>query len=60
MVDAARRCASGEPAIGAAGHRPPYVTLQSFEGIVPKGSDWTALGSVEKVNPRASEPVPNG
>jgi len=60
MVDAARRHASGEPAIGAAGRRPPYVTLQSFEGIVPKDSDWTTLGTTVKADVRASEPVPNG
>ena len=45
MVDAVRRHAAGEPAIGAPGRRAPYVTLQSFEGIVPKGSEWTTLGA---------------
>ena len=43
MVDAVRRHAAGEPAIGTAGRRPPYVTLQSFEGIVAKGVDWRML-----------------
>jgi phthalate 4,5-dioxygenase oxygenase subunit len=37
MVDAVRRHGAGEPAIGTAGSRPPYATLQSFEGIVAKG-----------------------
>ena len=60
MVDAVRRCASGGPAIGAAGHRPACVTLQSFEGIVPKGSDWTTLGTAVNAEARASEPAPNG
>ena len=43
MVDAVRRHLAGEPASGAAGGRAPYVTLQSFEGIVPKGTDWTTM-----------------
>ena len=43
MVDAVRRHAAGEPAIGRAGTRPPYVTLQSYEGIVAKGVDWRML-----------------
>ena len=44
MVDAVRRHASGEPALGAPGRRPAYVTLQSFEGIVSKDVDWRTLG----------------
>ena len=60
MVDAARRCENGEPAIGATGHRPPFVTLQSFEGIVPKGSDWTTLGTAVSADARTFEPVANG
>jgi phthalate 4,5-dioxygenase oxygenase subunit len=43
MVDAVRRHAAGEPAIGRAGTRAPYVTLQSYEGIVAKGIDWRML-----------------
>jgi hypothetical protein len=43
MVDAVLRHAAGEPAIGRAGTRPPYVTLQSYEGIVAKGVDWRML-----------------
>ena len=45
MVDAVRRHAAGEPAIATPSHRPAYVTLQSFEGIVAKGTDWTLLGT---------------
>ena len=44
MVDAVRRHAAGEPALATHSHRPAYVTLQSFEGIVAKGADWTSLG----------------
>jgi phthalate 4,5-dioxygenase oxygenase subunit len=43
MIDAARRHAAGEPAIGTPGRRPPYVTLRSFEGIVTKDRDWRML-----------------
>jgi len=60
MVDAVRRHANGEPAIGTAGRRPPYVTLQSFEGIVPKGSDWTTLGATADTSALATETMPNG
>jgi phthalate 4,5-dioxygenase oxygenase subunit len=60
MVDAVRRHANGEPAIGGPGRRPPYVTLQSFEGIVPKGSDWTTLGATASSHEAAAETMPNG
>jgi phthalate 4,5-dioxygenase len=45
MVEAARRFAAGGPAIGAS--EPPLskAELRSFEGIVPKGTDWRALGA---------------
>ena len=51
MVDAVRRHLAGEPAIGAPDRRPPYVTLQSFEGIVPKGTDWTTMPGPTKQEP---------
>ena len=47
MVDAVRRHAAGEPALAAASRRPAYVTLQSFEGIVAKGTDWKSLGGAQ-------------
>jgi len=43
MVDAARRVRDGGEAIGASGERVPHVKLKSFEGIVPKTTDWTTL-----------------
>ena len=43
MVDAARRVAGGEPAIGTAQPRVPLAKLRSFEGIVPKATDWRGL-----------------
>lgn len=44
MVDAARRFAAGEPAIGTTEPRVPHALLRSFEGIVPKETPWDALG----------------
>ena len=45
MVDAARAFAAGGVAIGAQQPRIPHGKLQSFEGIVPKSSDWRTLGA---------------
>jgi phthalate 4,5-dioxygenase oxygenase subunit len=45
MVAAAERFRSGGSAIGTAGERPPYVELASFEGVVPKTTDWRTLGT---------------
>jgi phthalate 4,5-dioxygenase len=44
MVDAARQFAAGKPAIGTTAPRVPKAKLRSFEGIVPKGTDWRTLG----------------
>jgi phthalate 4,5-dioxygenase len=44
MVEAARRCAEGGPAIGTVEPRVPSAKLRSFEGIVPKTADWRTLG----------------
>jgi phthalate 4,5-dioxygenase oxygenase subunit len=45
MVDASRRFAAGGAAIGASEPRARKAELRSFEGIVPKGTDWRALGA---------------
>ena len=45
MVDAARSFASEGAAIGAGTDRIAHARLRSFEGIVPKGTDWRTLGS---------------
>jgi phthalate 4,5-dioxygenase oxygenase subunit len=50
MVEAARQFAAGEPAIGSGVDR---SGLRSFEGIVPKGTDWRALGTARE--PQAAE-----
>jgi phthalate 4,5-dioxygenase oxygenase subunit len=59
MVDAVRRHRDGEAALGTPGRRPPLIALKSFEGIVPKGVDWTTLGVAVPPNEgatRASAP----
>jgi phthalate 4,5-dioxygenase oxygenase subunit len=43
MVDAVRRFAQGEKAIGTTEPRVPKAKLRSFEGIVPKSTDWKTL-----------------
>jgi phthalate 4,5-dioxygenase len=43
MVAAAKRMREGGPAIGTAEPRIPQVKLASFEGIVPKKTDWRTL-----------------
>ena len=43
MVEAARSFAAGGPAIGTAAPRVPLVSLSSFEGVVPRSTDWRTL-----------------
>ncbi len=54
MVDAVKRFAAGEPAIGTTEPRIPHARLRSFEGIVPKSTDWRTLG----VSDPAAQDVP--
>src|SRR5438128_5814902 len=44
MVAAAKKFSEGGPAIGTIEPRIPHVKLASFEGIVPKSTDWRTLG----------------
>jgi phthalate 4,5-dioxygenase oxygenase subunit len=48
MIAAAKKFSEGGPAIGTkgSGSEPPmpHVKLASFEGIVPKSTDWRSLG----------------
>ena len=44
MVAAAQKFRDGGPAIGTTEPRIPHVKLASFEGIVPKTTDWRTLG----------------
>jgi len=48
MVDAARRVRDGGLAIGTASDRVPHVKLRSFEGVVPKTTDWATLAVSEE------------
>ena len=45
MIDAVQAFLGGTPAIGTGPTRVPHVSLSSFEGIVPKSTDWRTLGS---------------
>jgi phthalate 4,5-dioxygenase oxygenase subunit len=44
MVEAARQMAEGGPAIGTAGPRVAHATISSYEGVVPKTTNWRSLG----------------
>ncbi len=54
MVGAARHFAEGSVALGAS---VPRTALRSFEGVVPKGTDWRTLGDTAPTN-RQMEPDP--
>jgi phthalate 4,5-dioxygenase oxygenase subunit len=47
MIGAAKRMKEDGSAIGTAEPRVPHVKLTSFEGIVPKTTDWRTLGVSE-------------
>jgi phthalate 4,5-dioxygenase oxygenase subunit len=48
MLAAAKQVAGGGAALGATEPRTPHLTLSSFEGIVPKSTDWRSLGKAER------------
>ena len=48
MIDAVKRFANGEPAIGTTDPHIAHAELRSFEGIVPKSTNWRTLGASEK------------
>jgi phthalate 4,5-dioxygenase len=52
MVDAVRRFSQGEKPIGLTEPRVPKAKLRSFEGIVPKTTDWKTLA----VSPEETAP----
>ena len=43
MVEAGRQMQAGGPALGATTPHIPHATISSYEGIVPKGTDWRTL-----------------
>jgi phthalate 4,5-dioxygenase oxygenase subunit len=48
MIDAVKRFANGEPAIGTTDPHIAHAELRSFEGIVPKSTNWRTLGASAK------------
>lgn len=48
MVEAAKQMRDGGPAIGTTQPRIPQARISSFEGIVPKSTDWRTLGVAEE------------
>jgi phthalate 4,5-dioxygenase oxygenase subunit len=59
MVAAAKRMQEGGPAIGTTEPRIPHVKLASFEGMVPKKTDWCTLAvSAEELDRTAREDAP--
>jgi phthalate 4,5-dioxygenase len=43
MVDAAQQMKAGGPALGTTTPHIPQATISSYEGVVPKGTDWRGL-----------------
>lgn len=57
MVQAAKTLQQGGPAIGASEPRIPHYKLKSFQGVVPKETDWRQLGTApEEAELYATEP----
>jgi len=54
MLDAVRRFGEGGEALGA---RVPRTHLRAYEGIVPKGTDWRALGEGSPSVPATGVPA---
>ena len=50
MVDAARQMKVGGPALGTTAHI-PHASIASYEGVVPKGTDWRRLAPGGDVAP---------
>jgi phthalate 4,5-dioxygenase oxygenase subunit len=44
MVEAAREIGAGGPAIGTTSPHVQHATISSFEGVVPKTTNWRTLG----------------
>ena len=48
MIEAAKKLRDGGAAIGTSPTHVPHVKLKSFEGIVPKSTQWTTLGVADE------------
>ena len=57
MVEAARAVQEGKPAIGTTTPRTPYASISSFEGVVPKSTDWRSIGVTEASKARGLQPA---
>ena len=44
MVEAARNMSNGGPAIGTGEPHVVHATISSYEGVVPKTTNWRSLG----------------
>ncbi len=55
MVEAARAMAEGRPALGTIEPRVPHVSIRSYEGIVPKTTDWRSLAGSTPAPQQAAE-----
>ncbi|QWW72382.1 Rieske 2Fe-2S domain-containing protein [Rhizobium sp. WYJ-E13] len=55
MVKAVREFLEGKPAIGTQASRGPRPGLRSFEGVIPKTTDWRDLGKAGSATAAAAE-----
>ena len=54
MVEAAQRVRDGGPAIGTTERRTPFARISSYEGIVPKSTNWRSLSVSEPEKDRVA------
>jgi phthalate 4,5-dioxygenase oxygenase subunit len=54
MVDAARAIRDGGAAIGTTEPHIPHATISSFEGVVPKTTNWRSLGGGSEAVPSSA------
>ena len=52
MLDAAKAMRDGGPALGTTQPHIPHAEIASFEGVVPKTTDWRTLGGKSSATPR--------
>jgi phthalate 4,5-dioxygenase oxygenase subunit len=57
MVEAARTMQKGGAAIGTTEPRIPHASIRSFEGVVPKSTNWRTLGIGDAPSGKAQERV---
>ncbi len=50
MVEAAQRMRDGGPAFGTTERKTPHVNIRSYEGVVPKTTNWRAVSVSEDQN----------